>query len=81
MRLIVRGDGGFSRPKLLRRLEAWGIDEVLGQQKNPVLAWNCALAAQDVADKHTASGTKEPLIGEFCHAVRSWERAIAAFRR
>lgn len=74
VRLVVRGDSGFSRPKVLRRLEAWGIDYVLGVQKNPVLEWNCALAAQAVADRHAASGTKQRLIGEFIYAARSWNR-------
>ena len=74
VRLVVRGDSGFSRPKVLRRLEAWGIDYVLGVQKNPVLEWNCALAAQAVADSHAASGAKQRLIGEFSYAARSWNR-------
>lgn len=74
VRLVVRGDSGFSRPKVLRRLESWGIDYVLGVQKNPALEWNCALAAQAVADRHAASGTKERLIGEFSYAARSWNR-------
>jgi hypothetical protein len=74
VRLIVRGDSGFSRPKVLRRLDAWGIDYVLGVQKNPVLEWNCALAALAVADRHAASGAKERLIGEFSYAARSWNR-------
>jgi len=74
VRLVVRGDSGFSRAKVLRRLEAWGIDYVLGVQKNPVLEWNCALAAQAVAERHAASRTKERLIGEFSYAARSWNR-------
>jgi hypothetical protein len=74
VRLIVRGDSGFSRPKVLRRLEAWGIDYVLGVQKNPALEWNCAVAALEVEDRHRHSGTKERLIGEFSYAARSWSR-------
>jgi len=74
VRIVVRGDSGFSRPKVLRRLDAWGIDYVLGVQKNPTLEWNSALAALEVADRHRSSGAKERLIGEFTYAARSWER-------
>lgn len=74
VRLIVRGDSGFSRPKVLRRLEAWGIDYVLGVQKNPALQWICSIAAMEVADRHQLSGRKERLIGEFDYAARSWDR-------
>jgi Transposase DDE domain group 1 len=73
VRIVVRGDSGFSRPKVLRRLDAWGIDYVLGVQKNPTLEWNSALAALEVADRHRSSGAKERLIGEFTYAARSWE--------
>ena len=74
VRLVVRGDSGFSRPKVLRRLDAWGIDYVLGVQKNPTLECNSAMAALEVADRHRASGAKERLIGEFTYAARSWNR-------
>jgi len=74
VRIVVRGDSGFSRPKVLRRLDAWGIDYVLGVQKNPTLEWNSAIAALEVADRHRASGVKERLIGEFSYAARSWDR-------
>ncbi len=74
VRLIVRGDSGFSRPKVLRRLEAWGMDYVLGVQKNTALEWRCAVAALEVQDRHRHSGSKERLIGEFSYAARSWER-------
>jgi hypothetical protein len=69
VRLVVRGDSGFSQAKVLRRLEAWGIDYVLGVQKNPVLEWNCALAARAVAERHAANGAKERLIGEFSSSL------------
>jgi len=74
VRLVVRGDSGFSRPKVLRRFDAWGIDYVLGVQKNPTLEWNSAIAALEVAERYRASGDKERLIGEFTYAARSWNR-------
>ena len=37
VRLIVRGDSGFCRPRALRRFDAWGIDYIVGLQKNSAL--------------------------------------------
>lgn len=34
LRIVVRGDSGFCRPRVLRGLERWGVDYVLGLQKN-----------------------------------------------
>ena len=40
----MRGDSGFCRPKVLRRLDAWGIDYIIGVQKNPTLEWLASIA-------------------------------------
>ena len=74
VRLVVRADSGFCRPKALRRFDAWGVDYIVGLAKNPALEWNCAMAAAALADEHTRSGTKLRLIGEFRYAARSWDR-------
>jgi hypothetical protein len=73
VRLIVRGDSGFCRPKALRRFDAWGIDYIIGLQKNPTLEWFSAVAAQALAEQFEAAGTKQRLIGEFRYASRNWE--------
>lgn len=72
--LIVRADSGFCRPKVLRRLDAWGIDYIIGVQKNPTLLWFSALAEQALAEQYQVQGTKQRLIGEFSYASRNWER-------
>ncbi|OIQ82879.1 transposase DDE domain protein [mine drainage metagenome] len=74
VRLIVRADSGFCRPRALRRFEAWGIDYILGLPKNPTLQWNVAMAELALAEQYQACGTKQRLIGEFAYAARSWER-------
>ena len=74
VRLVVRADSGFCRPKALRRFDAWGIDYIVGLSKNPALEWNCAMAAAALAEQYHASGSKQRMIGEFSYAARSWER-------
>ena len=74
VKLIVRGDSGFCRSKALRRFEAWGIDYLIGLQKNVALEGRSAIAMQALADAYEASGAKQRLIGEFTYAARSWPR-------
>ena len=74
VRLVVRADSGFCRPKVLRRLDAWGIDYIIGLQKNSTLLWFSALAEQALAEQYQVQGTKQRLIGEFSYASRNWER-------
>lgn len=74
VKLIVRGDSGFCRPKALRRFDAWNIDYVLGLAKNQALEANSAIASLALADQYEAKGTKQRFIGEFQYAARSWDR-------
>ena len=74
VRLIVRGDSGFCRPKVLRRFDAWRIDYIIGVQKNPTLEWFSAVPARMLAEQYEATGTKQRLIGEFRYASRNWDR-------
>jgi len=74
VRLIVRADSGFCRPRALRRFERWGIDYVIGLQKNVALEWRVALAELAIADAWRESGQKQRLIGEFTYAAKTWKR-------
>jgi hypothetical protein len=80
VRLIVRGDAGFCRSKALRRFEAWGIDYIIGLQKNAALDWRSAIAMHALAQTYEAAGTKQRLIDDFTYAARSWphERRVIA---
>jgi DDE family transposase len=74
VRLIVRADSGFCRPRALRRFDTWGIDYIIGVAKNPTLEWFSAVAQQALADQYQAVGTKQRMIGEFAYASRHWDR-------
>lgn len=80
VKLIVRGDLGFCRSKALRRFEAWGIDYIIGLQKNVALQWRSAIAMYALAEQYEIAGTKQRLIDEFAYAARSWphERRVIA---
>lgn len=73
-KLVVRGDSGFCRSKALRRFDAWGIDYIVGLQKNAALEWRSAIAMHALAEQFEAAGTKQRLIDEFPYAARSWDR-------
>jgi hypothetical protein len=72
VRIIVRADSGFCRSKALRRFEAWGIDYIIGLQKNVALEWRSAIAMHALAEQFEAAGTKPRLIDDFPYAARSW---------
>lgn len=74
VRIVVRGDSGFCRPRVLRRLDAWGVHYVLGLQKNARLLRQCELAEMALADQYRDRGTKQRMYGSFEYAADSWDR-------
>jgi hypothetical protein len=74
VQVIVRGDSGFCRPKALRRMERWGVDYIIGLQKNEALLHHSHLAALALADQQHDQGGKVRMFGEFNYAARTWDR-------
>lgn len=74
VRIIVRADSGFCRPKALRRFEQWGVHYIIGLQKNAALLKRVELAELALADAYADSGVKQRLIGEFEYAAGTWTR-------
>lgn len=74
VRIVVRGDSGFCRPRALRRFETWGVHYIVGLQKNAALLQRVALAELALADMYRKAGVKQRMIGEFDYAARSWDR-------
>jgi hypothetical protein len=73
-RIIVRGDSGFCRPQVLRRLERWGVNYIIGLQKNSRLAQQVELAELALADQFASKKTKQRMFGEFEYAARTWDK-------
>lgn len=78
VRIIVRGDSGFCRQRLIRWCERHAVGYVIGVARNArlhqaVQAWEAELEAAFVRE-----GTKQRAIREFRYAAESWniERRI-----
>jgi hypothetical protein len=74
VRIVVRADSGFCRPRLLRRLERWGVHYVIGLQKNERLKQRVALAELALAEQYQRRGRKQRMFGQFDYAADSWDR-------
>lgn len=75
VRLIVRADSGFCRPRALRRFDRWGIHYIIGFAKNEALLKTVAVAQLALAEQsQSEGGIKQRWIGEFMYAARSWDR-------
>ena len=73
-KIIVRADSGFCRPRVLQRLERWGVSYILGLQKNSRLAQQVDLAELALADQYAAKQTKQRMFGEFTYAAKTWDK-------
>jgi Transposase DDE domain group 1 len=73
-KIVVRADSGFCRPRVLTRLERWGVSYVIGLQKNSRLAQQVGLAELALADEYQRTQTKQRLIGEFEYAAHTWDK-------
>ena len=72
VRLILRGDSGFCRPRLLAWCERHAVGYIVGLAKNPRLA---ALAEPWLADAKAGfaeTGDKQRRFGEFRYAAKTW---------
>ncbi len=73
-RLIVRGDSGFCRQRLLRWCERAQVGYVIGLARNARLHRAVAALEASMAEAYAKDGTKQRLIDEFRYAADSWNR-------
>jgi hypothetical protein len=71
-RLVVRGDSGFCRRRLLQWCERSDVGYIIGLARNARLHAAVEIAEASLADAYEANGTKQRLIGEFNYAANSW---------
>ncbi len=71
-RLIVRGDSGFCRQRLLRWCERAQVGYVIGLARNARLHRAVAALEASMAEAYAKDGTKQRLIDEFRNAADSW---------
>ena len=80
-RIIVRGDSGFCRQRLLRWCERSGVSYIIGLARNARLEAQVRLAELMLADEYERSGTKQRLIEEFTYAADSWDTSRRVITR
>jgi hypothetical protein len=80
-KIIVRADSGFCRPRVLQRLERWGVSYIIGLQKNARLTQQVELAELALADQYVAKSTKQRMFGEFQYAAHTWDKARRVIAR
>lgn len=73
-KIIVRADSGFCRPRVLQRLERWGVSYIIGLQKNARLKSQVELAELALAEQYAARQTKQRMFGEFEYAAGTWDK-------
>jgi hypothetical protein len=74
VRIIVRGDSGFCRQRLLRFCERNGVGDVIGLAHNARLQAHVAYAELMPEDEYAGTGAKERLVEEFAYAAASRAR-------
>jgi hypothetical protein len=72
--IIVRGDSGFCRQRLMRWCERHGVGYVLGMARNARLEAIVSMAELDLAEHYLDCGIKQREVGEFSYAADSWDR-------
>jgi len=74
VKIIVRGDSGFCRWKLMRWCENHRVDYVFGIGRNPVLERRIAPLMEQAEAAFDETGEKQRLFGETEYAAETWDR-------
>ena len=72
VRLILRGDSGFCRPRLLGWCERHAVGYIVGLAKNPRLAAMAEPWLVDAKAGFVETGDKQRRFGEFRYAAKTW---------
>lgn len=74
VRVIVRGDSGFCRQRLIRWCERQNVGYVIGLARNARLHRQVEGWERLMEHAYSACGEKQRLIREFSYAAQSWNR-------
>ena len=75
VRIIFRGDSGFSRWKMMRWCDRHNVGYIIGQAKNSRLNTLSADLHEQAERDYQASGQKQRLFTSIEYAAASWDRA------
>lgn len=74
VRIIVRGDSGFCRQRLIRWCERHAVGYVIGLARNARLHRCVAHWEEEMAQAFAVTGVKQRAIHAFGYAAKSWDR-------
>ena len=72
VRIVLRGDSGFCRQRVINWCERSGVNYIIGLARNPRLEARVEFAQLALKDEYERSGQKQRLIDEFSYAAQSW---------
>ena len=74
VRIVVRGDSGFCRHRMLDWCDRNDVGYVVGLARNAVLEREVEVACEVARKSFRATGTKSRVFAEFDYAARTWRR-------
>ena len=74
VKILIRGDGGFCRWRLMRWCDSHDLRYLLGLPRNPVLERRSAEWMDQVTEAHRIDGRSHRVFGELSYAAKSWDR-------
>lgn len=74
VRIVVRGDSGFCRWRMLRWCERHEVGYVIGLAKNARINELARPLIEQASQWHSATGHKQRLFGQVAYAAASWDR-------
>ena len=74
VRLVLRGDSGFCRWRMLAWCERRDVGYIVGLAKNAALQRLAASGMALAAEQHAATGAKARVFTEFNYAAKTWDR-------
>jgi hypothetical protein len=74
VRIIIRGDSGFCRQRLIRWCERHGVSYVIGMARNARLHRHVAQWETEMEVRYNETQVKQRLIRQFTYAAKSWDR-------
>ncbi|NYT64343.1 IS1380 family transposase, partial [Alcaligenaceae bacterium] len=81
VRIIIRGDSGFCRQRLLRWCERANVQYIIGLARNKRLQARVQAAEQVLERDYERTRRKQRLISEFSYGADSWARSRRVITR
>ena len=72
--IVLRGDSGFCRRRMLRWCEAHGVHYIVGNAKNARLHRKAGALLERAAQAYQATGEKQRLFGSVRYGAHTWDR-------